>query len=79
MGFRQEAEQGRIFLAGLAFDGRMNGDGKSGPALVIHIESSNGEGMQVFVPYDRYDPDPAPVFSAPVVQPITPEIFTRAA
>lgn len=79
MGFRQEAAQGRIFIAGLAFDGRMNSDGTSVPAVVIHIESSAGEGIQVFVPYDRADAAAAPVFEPPVVQPIVPEIFVRAA
>lgn len=78
MGFRQEAQQGRILIAGLAFDGRMNADGISSQALVIHIESSDGEGVQVFVPYNRA-PDDAPLFEAPVVQNISPEIFTRAA
>jgi hypothetical protein len=79
MGFRQEAQQGRIFIAGLAFDGRMNADGVSSTALVIHIESSDGEGVQVFVPYARADDAAALTFEDPVVQPITPEIFTRAA
>lgn len=78
MGFRQEAQAGRIFLAGLAFDGRMTADGKSVEALVIHIESAVGEGMQIFVPYVR-DAAATPVFDKPVVQPITPEIFSRGA
>lgn len=78
MGFRQEAQAGRIFLAGLAFDGRMTSDGKSVEALVIHIESVQGEGIQVFVPYARA-PGAAPVFERPVIQPITPEIFNPGA
>lgn len=76
MGFRQEAEQGRIFLAGLAFDGRMSAEGQSGPALVVHIETSVGEGIQVFVPYERESAGPVR-FAEPVVQPILPEIFSR--
>lgn len=79
MGFRQEAAQGRIFVAGLAFDGRMTSEGRSETAVVIHIESSAGEGLQIFVPYVRADSAAAPVFESPVVQPIVPEIFTRAA
>ncbi len=79
MGFRQEAAQGRIFLAGLAFDGRMTADGKSVEALVVHIESSSGEGMQIFVPYRRLEAAGKLSFDSPVVQPITPEIFTKAA
>ncbi|MDX2235344.1 MAG: hypothetical protein NW200_12670 [Hyphomonadaceae bacterium] len=78
LGFRQEAQAGRIFLAGLAFDGRMTSDGSAVQALVIHIESAQGEGMQVFVPYTR-GLDAKPVFERPVVQPITPEIFTLGA
>ena len=79
MGFRQEAAQNRILLAGLAFDGRMTADGKSVEALVIHIESSDGEGMQVFVPYSRTPGVAKIAFDNPVVQPITPEIFTKGA
>jgi hypothetical protein len=77
MGFRQEAQAGRIFLAGLAFDGRMTSEGRSVEALVIHIESAQGEGMQVFVPYARDEGQP-PVFEPVVVQPIVPEIFSRS-
>jgi hypothetical protein len=76
MGFRQEADQRRIFIAGLAFDGRMTGDGQTTEALVIHIESAAGEGIQVFVPYAREQGQP-PVFDRPVVQAIVPEIFVR--
>ena len=79
MGFRQEASQGRIYMAGLAFDGRMTADGKSVEALVFHIESSDGEGVQIFVPYRRLDGSAKLSFDNPVVQPITPEIFTKAA
>ncbi len=78
MGFRQEAQAGRIFLAGLAFDGRMTSDGGAVEALVIHIESAGGEGMQIFVPYLRGE-DTRPVFDKPVIQPIVPEIFTLGA
>lgn len=79
MGFRQEAAQSRIYIAGLVFDGRMSQEGRSAPALVVHIESSDGEGVQVFVPYSRPTDGAKPVFESPVVQQIVPEIFTRAA
>lgn len=79
MGFRQEADQGRIFVAGLAFDGRLSTDGQGGPALVVHIEASSGDGIQVFVPYKRVGGGPTVSFDEPIVQPIVPEIFVSPA
>jgi len=79
MGFRKEAEAGRIFIAGLAFDGKIGVDGQQREALVIHLEHDKGEGLQIFVPYQRQADSKKIVFGPPIVQQITPEIFSLAA
>lgn len=79
MGFRKEAEAGRIFIAGLAFDGKIGVSGEQREALVIHLEHDKGEGLQIFVPYERQRDSKKIVFGQPIVQQITPEIFSLAA
>lgn len=78
MGFRKEAEEGRIFIAGLAFDGKVAVNGEQREAVVVHIEHEKGEGIEVFVPYTRGGPDQKISFGQPIVQNIIPEIFSRA-
>lgn len=78
--FRTEAQDGKLVVAGLVFDGRMRretGDGQS--ALVMHIEHGGGEGVQVFMPYKRLEDAANPYFDDPIVEPIEPEIFKNAA
>jgi hypothetical protein len=79
MGFRKEAEDGRIFIAGLAFDGKIAIAGEQREALVVHVEHHKGEGVQVFVPYQRQSGTGKIAFGQPIVQPIIPEIFSLAA
>jgi hypothetical protein len=78
MGFRKEVEAGRIFVAGLAFDGKVAIGGEQREALVVHIEHEKGEGIEVFVPYERKAPGEKIAFGQPIVQNIIPEIFSRA-
>lgn len=77
--FRQEAEQGKISVAGLAFDGKVTVDGQRADALIIHIEHLDGGGVQIFVPYLRIDGPKKLNFLDPIVQNIEPEIFQAAA
>lgn len=77
--FRGEAANGSLKLAGLIFDGQMaRADGLRVPALVVHIEHDSGEGVQVFVPYQRIIGGKVHLEN-PVVEPIEPEIFQAAA
>lgn len=77
--FRAEAASGALKLAGLIFDGQMaRADGARAPALVVHIEHDSGEGVQVFVPYQRVSEGKIHL-NEPVVEPIEPEIFMAAA
>lgn len=76
MGFRKEAEAGRIFIAGLAFDGKIAVDGEQREALVVHVEHDKGEGVQIFVPYERLPDGKTLRFAPPILQPINPEIFS---
>lgn len=78
MGFRKEAEEGRIYIAGLAFDGKVAVNGEQREAVVVHIEHEKGEGIEVFVPYTRGAADQKISFGQPIVQNIIPEIFSRA-
>lgn len=78
MGFRKEAEEGRIYIAGLAFDGKVAVNGEQREAVVVHIEHEKGEGIEVFVPYTRGAPGQKISFGQPIVQNIIPEIFSRA-
>jgi hypothetical protein len=77
--FRQEAEQGRISVAGLAFDGKVTVDGQRADALIIHIEHLQGGGVQIFVPYLRIEGPQKLNFLDPIIQNIEPEIFQAAA
>jgi hypothetical protein len=79
MGFRKEAEAGRIYIAGLAFDGKVAVNGEQREALVVHIEHDKGEGLEIFVPYERGAAGQKISFGQPIIQNIIPEIFSRAA
>jgi hypothetical protein len=74
-GFREDDRANGLIAAGLVFDGQMTQDGSEhSKALCFHIETANGNAVEVVIAYNRKFDDMIH-FAEPKVTPVQPEVF----
>lgn len=76
-GLRADDQQNGLIAAGLVFDGQMTQEGaEHSKALCFHIETANGNAVEVVIAYHRKF-DNLIHFAEPKVTPVQPEIFAE--